>query len=146
MIKQKGWRKKTRKNASRKEASRLGLATGARVINIERIRSFADKPTILENVILPDELFGGLGMGSGSKLPNTLYELYEKQYGIAIHSANERMKAVTASEHDASLLNVEAGSPLLEIERIALTLDKTPVELRISKCNTARHCYENTIF
>ncbi len=135
-----------RKNASRMEASRLGLATGTKVIRIERMRNFDDKPVIIETVVLPADLFSGLGRDSGDKLPNTLYELYEKQYGITIHSANERLRAVPASKHEASLLNIEPGSPLLEIERIALTLDHTPVELRISRCNSTQHRYENTIF
>jgi GntR family transcriptional regulator len=128
------------------EASRLGLATGTKVISIERTRNFDDKPVIIETVILPADLFQGLGKNGDNDLPNTLYELYEKKYGINIHSANERLRAVPASEHEASLLNVEPGSPLLEIERTALTLDSTPVELRISRCNSQQHRYENTIF
>jgi GntR family transcriptional regulator len=44
------------------------------------------------------------------------------------------------------LLNVPSGAPLLEIERVALTLDKTPIELRISRCITNKHHYENIIF
>jgi GntR family transcriptional regulator len=135
-----------RRKASRMEASRLDLATGTKVISIERTRNFDDKPVIIETVILPAELFHDLGRNGEYKLPNTLYELYEKQYGITIHSANERLRAVPASEHEASLLNVEPGSPLLEIERTALTLDNTPVELRISRCNSEQHRYENTIF
>lgn len=135
-----------RRKASRMEASRLGLATGTKVISIERTRNFDDKPVIIETVILPADLFQGLGKNGDNDLPNTLYELYEKKYGINIHSANERLRAVPASEHEASLLNVEPGSPLLEIERTALTLDSTPVELRISRCNSQQHRYENTIF
>lgn len=135
-----------RKNASRMVASRLGLAAGTKVISIERIRNFDGKAIIIETVILPADLFSDLGKASDNRLPNTLYELYEKKYGITIHSANERLRAVPASEHEASLLNVEPGSPLLEIERTALTLDNTPVELRISRCNSAQHRYENTIF
>lgn len=135
-----------RKNATRKEASRLGLADGTRVIVIERTRNFREIPVIIETVIVPAALFPELGKENDHELPNTLYELYEKQYGITIHSANERLRAVPAAAREASLLNVETGTPLLEIERTALTLDNSPVELRISRCNTSRHRYENTIF
>lgn len=64
----------------------------------------------------------------------------------AHHSANEQLRAVAASKQDASLLSLEVGTPLLEIERVALTLDNTPIELRISRCITLNHYYENTIF
>ena len=75
-----------------------------------------------------------------------LYELYEQKFGITIHSADEQLRAVAASKQDAALLNIEVGAPLLEIERVALTLDKIPVELRISRCITSNHYYDNTLF
>lgn len=135
-----------RKRASRKEASKLELATGTDVIRIERVRDLSARPTMVETITLPAATFGDLGEDGNLELPNTLYELYEKKYGITIHSAEERLRAVPASKHDASILQLQAGSPLLEIERVALTLDKTPVELRISRCSTINHFYHNTIF
>ena len=135
-----------RKGATKYEASRLGLETGTRVIKIERIRKMDSKPTILETIVLPEAPFKNLGREDNCNLPNMLYELYEKQYGITIHSADEQLRAVSAGEKEASLLELEAGSPLLLIERVALSLDKTPVELRVSRCNTRGHYYQNTIF
>ncbi|MCP4489631.1 MAG: GntR family transcriptional regulator [Gammaproteobacteria bacterium] len=135
-----------RKSASRLEATKLQLEPGAMIIKIERVRSLSNKPTILETIALPADSFEDLANDGNCNLPNTLYELYEKQYGITIHSADEQLRAVAATKHEASLLKLEAGSPLLEIERIALRLDKTPVELRISRCSTKNHHYQNTIF
>jgi len=135
-----------RKQASRMEASKLQLTAGTNIIRIERVRNFSAIPTMLETITLPEALFNGLGKGDNYTLPNTLYELYEKQYGVTIHSADEQLRAVTATKHDAALLNLKVGTPLLEIERVALKLDKTPVELRISRCSTKNHYYQNTIF
>ena len=135
-----------RKTASRKESDRLQLAAGTRVIRIERVRNFSGKPTMVETITLPAAPFAGLGEEGRLELPNTLYELYEKDYGITIHSAEEELRAVAASGHDAEILNLEAGRPLLEIERVAMTLDKIPIELRISRCSTENHYYQNTIF
>ncbi len=135
-----------RKRASRMEAAKLQLSGGADVVRIERVRSISTRPTIVETITLPTDPFGDLGRGGNYNLPNTLYELYEKQFGITIHSADERLRAVVASKREASLLNLEAGTPLLEIERVALTLNRTPIELRISHCSTRSHHYENTIF
>ena len=135
-----------RKPASRLETSKLQLAAGANIIRIERVRNFSTKPIMVETITLPAKPFGDLGREGNYDLPNTLYELYEKQYGITIHSANEQLRAVAASRHDAKILKLEVGTPLLEIERVALTLDKTPVELRISRCSTRNHHYQNNIF
>lgn len=132
--------------ASKKEASKLMLPIDTEVIRIERIRKFNAVPTMVETITLPASPFEGLGNPESHDLPNTLYELYEKRYGITIHSADEQLRAIAASKHDAKVLDLEPGSPLLEIERVALTLDKTPVELRISRCSTRNHHYHNTIF
>ncbi len=135
-----------RKRASVSESSKLNLAAGSLVISIERIRQFSGRPTMLEIITLPSKPFSDLGKVGACNLPNMLYELYEKKFGITIHSAEEQLRAIAASEHDASSLNVPIGTPLLEIERVALTLDKTPIEFRISHCVTDKHHYQNTIF
>lgn len=135
-----------RKRASRAESSKLKLAPGSSIVTIERIRKFDDQPTILETITLPSEPFGTLGNVGACDLPNMLYELYEKKFGITIHNAEEHLRAVAASERDASLLDLQTGTPLLEIERVAKTLDNTPVELRVSRCITRNHHYQNTIF
>ncbi len=134
-----------RKPASRQEASKLNLSSRAQVVCIERIRNLDNQPTIIERIILPTALFGDLGKRQARNLPNTLYELYETQFGITIHRAEEQLRAVAATDRDASLLGLEPGSPLLEIERTALTLGGRPVELRISRCSTSKHYYQNTV-
>ena len=135
-----------RKRASQLELSKLQLAAGTSVVSIERIREFDGRPTMLETITLPSKPFAELGKVRACNLPNMLYELYERKFGITIHSAEEQLRAVAASDHDASLLDLPPRTPLLEIERVALTLDKTPVELRISHCITDRHYYQNAIF
>ena len=135
-----------RTKATKYEASRLALQTGERVIKIKRIRKIGSSPTIIETIVLPEGPFKGLGTDEDCQLPNMLYELYEKQYGITIHSADERLRAISATSQDAASLGIEQGSPLLVIERVAMSLDKTPVELRISRCDTRGHYYQNTIF
>ena len=135
-----------RQPASPLEASKLQLPAGANIISIERVRSLSGSPTMIENITLPAEPFEGLGEDGNYDLPNTLYELYEKQYGITIQSADEQLRAVAASKHEAKILGLEVGTPLLEIERVALTLGKNPIELRISRCSTKNHHYHNTVF
>ena len=135
-----------RKRASRVETAKLNLAPGSSVVSIERIRKFDGQPTMLETITLPSEPFAELGNVGACDLPNMLYALYEKKFGITIHNAEEQLRAVAASKRDGALLGLEAGTPLLEIERVAKTLDNSPVELRISRCITRNHHYRNTIF
>ncbi len=129
--------------AKQSEARALDLPAGARVIRIERTRDLNNRPTIVESIVLPAASFPELGKSRSERLPNTLYELYEERYGITIHRAEEQLRAVAASAKVAKLLGIEPGAPLLEITRLARTLDGTPVELRISRCLTRAHHYQS---
>ncbi len=133
------------KKATRNEASKLQLPKDAKVLRIDRVRHIMAVPTIAETITLPANPFSELTRNKDCSLPNMLYELYEKQFSITIHSAEEKLRAVAATKHDAKILNLEPGTPLLEIERIALTLDRTPIELRISRCSTKNHHYQNNL-
>ncbi len=134
------------RQASDSEIVKLGLTKKAQVIAIERVRTLDDQVVILETIALPKKLFATLATDDSVELPNMLYALYEKRFGITVHSATEKLRALNASKRDASLLSIPEKSSLLEIERLAITLDKKPIELRISKCNTKHHFYENIIF
>ncbi|MCP4077682.1 MAG: GntR family transcriptional regulator [Gammaproteobacteria bacterium] len=134
-----------RKKATKSEAHKLKLKPGDEVIKIDRVRNLSSKPTIVETIILPEVPFTRLGKEDGCDLPNMLYELYEKQFGITIHSAEEQIRAVRAQKQQAKILDIDEGSPLLMIERVALTLDRRPVELRTSYCSTTKHYYQNTL-
>jgi GntR family transcriptional regulator len=135
-----------KKRATRKEAITLDIAIDSKVVSIDRIRKLDGIPAIVETITLSAEPFEKLKKLSAEKLPNKLYELYETRFGITIYRAEEQLRAIPATKHDAALLGVEAGSPLLEIRRVAIMLDGSPIELRISRCNTSGHYYHNTVF
>ncbi|MDH5558585.1 MAG: GntR family transcriptional regulator [Alphaproteobacteria bacterium] len=121
------------------EADRLGIVRGAPVIRIRRLRCLDGRPAIAETIAVPQKLFPDLA--DIREVPNTLYDLYERRYGVTIARAVERLAAVAAEEPDAELLEITPGTPLLEIDRTALALDGKPVEWRVSRCLTATHHY-----
>ncbi|MGE3065222.1 MAG: GntR family transcriptional regulator [Hyphomicrobiaceae bacterium] len=112
------------------ERTTLLLARGANVIRISRIRTHGDKPFIVETITLPEALFPGLA--EGSHVPNTLYDLFQKTFGILVVRADERISAIAASPGEARALGVPKGAPLLKIDRVGFGLDETPVEWRVS--------------
>ncbi len=126
--------------AGRIEAGCLAVGRGAPVIRIRRVRSLDGQPAIVETIAVPQLLFPDLA--EIRAVPNTLYDLYERRYGVTIARAIERLSAVAADARDAKLLGVAPGTPLLEIDRIALALDGRPVEWRLSRCLTATHHYQ----
>jgi GntR family transcriptional regulator len=58
---------------------------------------------------------------------------------------DERLRAVLATRDVAQHVGVPPGAPLLEIRRVALTFRDRPVELRLSRVDTTRHDYHNTL-
>ncbi|MFT6389327.1 MAG: GntR family transcriptional regulator [Cellvibrionaceae bacterium] len=133
----------TERCASTAESKKLKLPKKARIFFIERIRSLGGQPILVESIALPDHFFQGL---KDIDLLNTLYDLYEIEFSITVHRAEESLRAISASKHDAVILNLTEGAPLLEIERLALTLDNVPIELRVSRCTTEKHHYWNTLY
>ncbi|MHB2167837.1 GntR family transcriptional regulator [Alsobacter sp. R-9] len=120
------------------ERERLGLAEGASVLRIARVRSLGGRPSIAETVTLPAALFPGF---AGSEIPNNLYASYASRYGITVASAREKLKAVALDGSDAALLGVAPGHPALLIDREAIALDGSVVEWRVSRCLTGDFHY-----
>jgi GntR family transcriptional regulator len=115
------------------ERERLALAEGARVVRIRRLRRLAGVPVIVEDVVVPEAMVDGL---AEMEPPNNLYGLYAGRFGVTIGRAQERLKAVALTVEDATLLGVPAGTPALEIDRLAIALDDRRAEWRLSRCLT----------
>ncbi|AMJ63472.1 GntR family transcriptional regulator [Bosea sp. PAMC 26642] len=119
--------------ANADEIAALDLTGGAGVIRIRRLRSLDAVPLILETLSLPQHRFCGLESGL---IPNNLYSLFAARYGVTVAHARERLKAVSLDDASARSLGVAAGTPALEVDRLALSLDGVPVERRVSLCLT----------
>ncbi|MEH6471052.1 MAG: GntR family transcriptional regulator [Halopseudomonas sp.] len=122
------------------ESQQLELGSDAPVIRLNRVRSLNDQPVISETISVPYALFPELGQLK-ELIPNSLYSLYERQYGISVSRAVERLSAQSAQGQVAKQLALPPGTPLLCIQRTAYSLNSRPVELRISRCSTQHHHY-----
>ncbi|HEX7465094.1 MAG TPA: GntR family transcriptional regulator [Usitatibacter sp.] len=134
-----------RDRADAAAAQALGIAPADKVIRIRNLLSLAGAAALVDDITLPAELYPGLTERIFLARGNTIYHLYQSRYGINVLRTDERLRAVLAAREDAQLLAVPVGAPLLEIRRVALTFRDRPVELRLSRVNTARHDYHNTL-
>lgn len=132
-----------RGRATRGEAEALALPPRAPVIRIRRVRFLVQRPAMVEIIVLPQQRFPDLD--SEAELPNALYALYQSRYGITIARASERLRAVAATDEDARHLELPPGTPLLEIERLAMDIERTPIEWRCSRLDTTDHYYFNEL-
>ena len=105
------------------------------MIRIARTRTRDGAPLISETITLPQALFPGLA--EQTQVPNTLYDLFQKTYGVLVTRTDDRLSAVAADAQTADVLGLAPGAPLLRIDRIAYGLDDLPVEWRVSLCHLA---------
>lgn len=131
--------KVSRGKASAADRARLDLAPGAEVVRIDRIRTVEGEPVIAERIVLPGARFPDIE--TVEPIPNTLYDLFQSRYGITVAGADEQLTAGSATGAEARQLNVAPGTPLLVIDRVALGVDGTRVEWRLSRCRTDRLTY-----
>jgi GntR family transcriptional regulator len=132
-----------RRKAKSLEASALNLAEGAEIIEILRTRFVDDEPMAFERIVVPTELFPDLDQRA--PLPNTLYALYQREYGINIVSTEEKLRADAARREDVRRLKLSEGAPLLQVERAALAVNGRRVEWRVSRCDTTSLVYAVTL-
>ena len=119
-----------RRAASSKEAQVLGLQPRSAVFEITRVRCTDGSRACCERSVLSADLFPGLK--DRCPLPNALYPLYQRNYGVTIVRADEQLRSVQATDEIAELMAVEASIPLLEVERRAFDIVGSVVEYRLS--------------
>lgn len=111
--------------AGRAAAAALQLAEGDPVYDVRRIRFADERPIVIEHSQFPAKLFPGL---LECRLDGSLYELLDASYGLRPHHARESLEPVVAGVREAEALQVDEGSPLMLVERIAYAADGQPVE------------------
>ncbi|HLS41634.1 MAG TPA: GntR family transcriptional regulator [Paenalcaligenes sp.] len=135
----------TRIKAPTDIAALLQLRTADMVVNVRRVLSFDDRPTILDDIWLPGAVFKGLTAEALAKNKGPMYAWFESKFGVSMVRADESIRAVAAEDEAASRLEVEVGSPLLQVERVSYTYGDRPMELRRGLHITDRFHYRNQL-
>lgn len=134
-----------RARASAEIAKALALRTGDPVITIRRVLAFDGEPTVIDDICLPGGPFRRLTADLLAGYRGPLYALFESEFGISMVRADEKLKAVAATEEDAALLGVTPGLPLLQVERVSYTYGDRPMEYRRGLYITERYYYRNSL-
>ncbi|WP_163099159.1 GntR family transcriptional regulator [Peribacillus alkalitolerans] len=114
-----------KKAATPQLAAQLALGTNEEIYQIERIRLADDVPMAFETAYLPAHLFGDMKKEDAY---GSLYEFLQTQKGLQIQEAKQDIEAILADNRLAEYLNIEVGSPILQIIRTAYLQTGTPFE------------------
>ncbi len=137
------WCRKIRANAE--IAAALDIRSGDGLIYIRRLLRFRGEPTVVDDIYLPAALFKGLTMAVLTDNNGPLYGLLEARFGVSMVRADEKLRAVPATQDVASLLNIEVNKPLLRVDRVSYTYGDRAVELRYGHYLTGQYFYRNTL-
>jgi len=107
-------------------AQALGLAPGARVHHLERIRGAGGLPLLLEQAYLPAPRFPGLLATDFERA--SLYETLSARYSCPIDRVRETIEPILPPSRVARLLEQERRRPALLLEGIAYGADAEAVE------------------
>jgi GntR family transcriptional regulator len=107
-------------------AALLGIRPGGRAVRVHRLRLADGEPMSIDSSHLPARRFPGLRRQM--QRHTSLYETLRAAYGIQLAEAEETIETVLADPHDARLLGVDPGLPLLLLSRHAFDITGEPVE------------------
>ena len=125
--------RRKRRKATSAVASALGITEGEEVLFLTRLRLIGGVPLLTEDIWLPLALFTSLVELPKDEFGDLLYPLYEDRCGQVVVTAEETLTIEAAQPLIAQLLQREAGSPLIVIERTAFDLERRPIEWRRSR-------------
>jgi GntR family transcriptional regulator len=131
--------------ATQDEAYALRVRVSDPVIRIDNALNLGGVPVVHDRIVISAQMFRGLTEKRFADRPSTIYNLYQSDFGITIIRASERARAASANGDVARVLRMRAGTPVLEVHRVAMTFGDKPVELRISTIDTREHDYVSVL-
>ncbi|MDQ0894170.1 GntR family transcriptional regulator [Agromyces ramosus] len=111
-------------------AEALGLPLGSSVLHMQRLRSADGVPLAILDNVLPGQ-FADLDREALEK--HGLYQLLRAR-GVTMRVAKQRIGARAATAHEAELLDLSRGAPVLTMSRTAFDNSGVAVEF-------GQHCY-----
>lgn len=107
-------------------ADRLGIAEGAPVYAIERLRVADDEPLLIEHVFLPAHLFPGiLSVDLGT---TSLYSHLYEEFGVELVRGHQTVEPALPSAREARLLGQDCSQPVLLLRLTSYSSDGRAIE------------------
>jgi len=112
--------------ASRRVADELKVKVSTPVIMLSRLRRLNEEPSVYVTTYIPQELCPELLHASMEN--RSLYEFLWNTSNLEMHTGRRYIGVSLANEYEASLLEIEVGSPLLELDSVSYLKDGRPLE------------------
>lgn len=116
-------------------AARLGIEVGSEVVYLRRRRLTDNVPVAIMENYLPVTF---ADITTAQLTAHGLYEILRAR-GVTIRVANQRIGARSAHDDEPKLLDIDSGSALLTMERVAYDVSGSAIEYGL-------HCYRPDMY
>lgn len=116
--------------ATLSEARALGLAVGAPVTAVCRLRLLGGRPAVRQLSVLPAEVARRLPLERLGQ--HSLYEMMREAFATAIEVSQERISLATLDAHEAQDLALAPGAPAILVRRLMRTRDRRALEFSLA--------------
>ena len=121
------------RSATVPETNAFGMGKGAQVMQLERLRSLAGEPCLLETIVLPLPRFGKLADSDTDDWDDLLYPMYQQRCGVVIQKTQDHLSFSQLNATQAKRLKLAASHPCVLVERQAFDMAGRCVELRTTR-------------
>ncbi|MFI0420996.1 GntR family transcriptional regulator [Spongiactinospora sp. 9N601] len=128
--------------ATFEEAEQLGLVPGADLFSLRRLRRLNGLPVAVDHSLVPGDLLPDALATDFSTA--SLHDAF-RAAGAPPTSADLEIEAIVADTEDATLLDVEEGSPLLKVRQLFLDAERRPIERGVIQYRADRYRYRATV-
>lgn len=111
--------------ANRSLAERLEIPEGSEVVEVRKVKMAGGVPFFLVTSFVPKELCPGLEQEDHTV--GSMFELVQRRYGFQIARVKGWFEPVLVNEYEASVLDVERGSPAMLFQRIRYLAGDRPL-------------------
>ena len=118
-------------------AARLSLPGTSSLVKIERLRLTEEDPFALEFCYLPGDEFAELVSAPLGR--SSLFATLKHDYAVELAYADEEIDATAADAHNAELLGVLRGAPLLRIRQVIYSTKGKAVIYGVGFYRSERH-------
>jgi GntR family transcriptional regulator len=116
-----------RRRAKAEDRERLGLDADDEVVEVERVRTADGRPVVLSRDVLPARLFEGREAAIDRLSAGSIYDVLDRDLGVAIHHGFATFAPVRASRTVASRLGVRRGALLLFLRQVDYDDEARPI-------------------
>jgi len=107
-------------------ARKMEIPEDEELVQLRRLRLVEGEAIAIQNAFIRHRFCPGIverGLAGGS-----LYRTLEEGYGLRLGRALQTVEAKPADEYETKMLKVEAGQPVLTLERLTYLQDGQPIE------------------